>query len=600
MARLLRIASLWSTTPVRVPPSRGSAKAGALPWTRFGTGPGSDLVPTTFQWSKGEHNLRIQVNNGQAATIRLLATTDPGADLPPSLSPVEDQWVAAGKTLVVPFFITATGNEIDRSVVRVTSDNPDLLGKTNIWLKQSGTDYTLTLTTAPSRSGFAHIQITVSDPLGRIANEQFAVTVLGQVQALVQNAPPGGHVIIPPGTSLEKVVISKDLTLEGAGVGQTIIDGGGSGPTFIISANCTVHLAGVTIRNGSGAGLQNYGSLWLTSSSVVANRGPGIQNRGALVLDHVSLQDSHASQGGGLDNTGTATLNDCRIMNNSSTGGGGGVVNRKGATLLCESCCIALNQTTPASGGGIWNIGTLTVRNCTIASNSATAVLNRYTAAKSYNGGGIMNAGLLQLQSTTICANQATSDGGGLRNTGEAEVINTLIAGNSSLTTTAADVSGTLSSGGHNLIQSPAGITLIGGSGDTLGADARLDVLRNNGGPTETVALLPDSPAIDAGDNSASPAVDQRGLPRPAGGAADIGAFEYQPGPTITEARGANYGTFQLEPNQRYIVEGSTDLMQWTAFGVYTADSHGRLQFIDACSGCATRFYRAQLDPARR
>jgi hypothetical protein len=63
-----------------------------------------------------------------------------------------------------------------------------------------------------------------------------------------------------------------------------------------------------------------------------------------------------------------------------------------------------------------------------------------------------------------------------------------------------------------------------------IGGNAMLGPLQNNGGPTETVALLPGSPAIDAGDNTDAPEFDQRGpgFPRVVNGTIDIGAFEVQ------------------------------------------------------------------------
>ena len=93
---------------------------------------------------------------------------------------------------------------------------------------------------------------------------------------------------------------------------------------------------------------------------------------------------------------------------------------------------------------------------------------------------------------------------------------------------------------GHNLIGIADGSQGFGAShGDLVGTtasplDPRLGPLQDNGGPTPTMALLPGSPALNAGDNSAQSVVgsfDQRGqgFARVASGAIDIGAFEAQP-----------------------------------------------------------------------
>ena len=84
---------------------------------------------------------------------------------------------------------------------------------------------------------------------------------------------------------------------------------------------------------------------------------------------------------------------------------------------------------------------------------------------------------------------------------------------------------GSIADAGHNL-SSDASCTFTN-VGSLNNTDARLGPLADNGGPTLTMALLPGSPAIDAGDTALAPATDQRGFPRPAGLAADIGAFEY-------------------------------------------------------------------------
>jgi hypothetical protein len=101
---------------------------------------------------------------------------------------------------------------------------------------------------------------------------------------------------------------------------------------------------------------------------------------------------------------------------------------------------------------------------------------------------------------------------------------NTIIAGNSDKD---CDLSpwGTLVTYGHNLDRD--GSCQLTAPGDQPGTDPKLGPLQNNTGPTQTHALLQGSPAIDGGDNQYCPTIDQRGVPRPAGAACDIGAYEY-------------------------------------------------------------------------
>jgi hypothetical protein len=175
-----------------------------------------------------------------------------------------------------------------------------------------------------------------------------------------------------------------------------------------------------------------------------------------------------------------------------------------------------------SEGGGILTDNTLTIGNSTLSSNSAS------------RGGGILNTGngTLTVSSCTLSNNSADA-GGGLDNTsgGTGNLRNTIIAGN-----TAADfdpdVFGPITSQGHNLIgigDGGSGFTatdLVGTSASPI--DPMFGPLQNNGGPTQTMALLPGSPALDAGDTSDAPATDQRGFPRIVGGTIDIGAFEVQ------------------------------------------------------------------------
>jgi hypothetical protein len=107
----------------------------------------------------------------------------------------------------------------------------------------------------------------------------------------------------------------------------------------------------------------------------------------------------------------------------------------------------------------------------------------------------------------------------------------TIIAGNTA--PGSPDFFGVLNSQGHNLIGNGSGgsgfipTDLVGTAANPI--DPRLGPLQNNGGATQTMALLRGSPAIDAGDNTGAPMWDQRGpgFPRIEHGIIDIGAFEY-------------------------------------------------------------------------
>src|SRR5439155_22233245 len=99
---------------------------------------------------------------------------------------------------------------------------------------------------------------------------------------------------------------------------------------------------------------------------------------------------------------------------------------------------------------------------------------------------------------------------------------------------------GSITSAGHNL--SSDGSCGLAGAGDLQKVDPKLGELADNGGPTQTHALLAGSPAIDAGDNASCPGTDQRGTARPVDGnsdgvaVCDIGAFEAPAGTTLPTA----------------------------------------------------------------
>lgn len=172
--------------------------------------------------------------------------------------------------------------------------------------------------------------------------------------------------------------------------------------------------------------------------------------------------------------------------------------------------------------------------NSTVSGNTATD-------ASAADGGGIVaERGTGTIENSTIGDNEAYRYGGGMYvNTtyGSVNVKNTLLADNTATGPSAQgpDCYGALTSQGYNLIEDTSNCTI---SGDTTGnitrQDPQLQPRADNGAPTQTQALLPGSPAIDAGHPADYPATDQRGEPRPVdyddNGSAvgDIGAFELQ------------------------------------------------------------------------
>jgi len=193
-----------------------------------------------------------------------------------------------------------------------------------------------------------------------------------------------------------------------------------------------------------------------------------------------------------------------------NTAGGIGV----DGTLLITNTRFIANQAQNGDGGAIaFSTGTLSIINSTLSGNSASG-----------NGGGVYSTGTLTVTNNTLSGNSATG-GGGINTGGTLNLANTIIANSPS----GGDCNGTVTADANNLIEdtgSNACDLTDGTNSNIIGVDPLLGTLTDNGGDTQTHALLPNSPAIDAGEATACPADDQRGVTRPQGAACDIGAFE--------------------------------------------------------------------------
>lgn len=294
--------------------------------------------------------------------------------------------------------------------------------------------------------------------------------------------------------------IKSSLTIYGAGITQTMIDGDDSDRVFHISSGATVNIHNLTIQGGK------------TPLGPVEGRGGGILNvDGILTLNRVKIFSNEADwTGGGVDNTyGTLTLSEVIIAENRAAMGGG--VNNS-RYLLASRSLITANQAS-TTGGGIDNNsqGQASLFNLTLSGNIVTGG----------DGGGIYTDRPIQLANVSIVQNSPN----GLVDKVGVRIVNSLFAQNG-----VANCAGNRlpDSEGNNLSDDET----CGSSGFINVANALIDDLADNDGPTFTHLLLPGSPAIDAGNDASCQHLDQRGAIRPADGngdglaVCDIGALE--------------------------------------------------------------------------
>ncbi|BAY60356.1 polymorphic membrane protein [Calothrix brevissima NIES-22] len=303
-------------------------------------------------------------------------------------------------------------------------------------------------------------------------------------------------------------------------------------------------ISSFSTNGGGGIRVDYNGALDLYNTTISGNSaesstwGGGIYNDGTVYLRNSSINNNKGSDGGGILNSGTLIATNSTISNNTS-GSGGGIYNFDTLTLINTTVS---NNTASSSGGGILgngSSGSIALVNTTISGNSAgTAGGGIYTT-----GGGVTN-----ILNNTITNNTVSGSLGGGGIYGSVNLKNTIVAGNFNNYNnqgTGKDIQGTVNGNNYNLIGSLAGASGTVGTGtDIVNPNPGLGTLQNNGGLTLTHALLPGSPAINAGNNSLIPVdtqdidgdgntteptpYDQRGLTRVVGGTVDIGAFEVQ------------------------------------------------------------------------
>jgi hypothetical protein len=320
---------------------------------------------------------------------------------------------------------------------------------------------------------------------------------------------------------------------------------------------------------GRGGGIFNAGTLSLTDTTVSNNHGPGGLENGRYQGNGAPSATIDTCTFSGNDTYGISSEAATLTLRQSTVSGNGGYGAWCSGITTMDGCTVSGNGAPQSSGGGVYATGNFTLLNCTIAENSGPGLFLERSAPSSF---------AVSIVSSTIARNTiyvtspatASSRGGGIdvhpltHITGSAiQLLNTIVAGNAaqqaqytsagamqlvgapvardlntqSWTTTAGTMSTQYYSLGYNLIHAPNGASILGTTtGNLLGVDPFLGPLADNGGPTRTMALLPGSPAIDAGDTTNPPAYDQRGtgFARVVGAGIDVGAFEAQPAGLMT------------------------------------------------------------------
>jgi CSLREA domain-containing protein len=326
--------------------------------------------------------------------------------------------------------------------------------------------------------------------------------------AIEQANRPGGvnpwttaTIVVPTGTykltrgQLDILATLMSLTVQGAGPTATIIDGNGQNPNcypatalscriFDMRTGSTMIASGMTIRNG-----------------------------------RAGIGESGHYHGGGIHNHGNLTLRNSIVSDNVVTAanwGGGGITNAGTGIAYLENVTISGN-TSPASGGGIEDLGKFTLLNATLSGNVAST-----------SGGGIYRNGSNTVTSynyyVTLAGNSAPGGAAVTRQSGGIDFYASVFGTNPG---SGGNCFGDISTTGRNVVSDET--CAFFGTGDRGGVDPLLGPLQDNGGGLPTHLPAPGSPALDTHtqpNGLCSVVADQRGFARPQGAACDSGAAE--------------------------------------------------------------------------
>jgi hypothetical protein len=383
------------------------------------------------------------------------------------------------------------------------------------------------------------------------------------IQAAVDAASEGDTIELGPETFYENVVVEKSLTIRGAGVDQTVVDGMESAPVFLLQYTLDAILSDMTVQNGSGGVIHEggyLGSLTVEDCTIRNSAGMAVSAVGHD-LEVTLTNDLIEGNAGGVTGRGL------RMTNSVVRNNGSGIYSYGLATTYSTALSID-NSVISDNGSGVMSGGTAHIRHSTISDNQGDGLTVQSdlfsfgptisnTTISGNTGDGVVVGEQTYCSSAYLCyyCEPGCSDGccdyfpcppepcclsgGSLRNVTVASNwgvgVVSICGSDSPLPQITHSVVASNYEGDCD--QALGGINLS--SDATCGfslenIDPLLLPLADNGGPTPTHALRPDSPAIDAGGVACEPA-DQRGVFRPQDGdrdgvaACDIGAFEFEP-----------------------------------------------------------------------
>lgn len=372
-----------------------------------------------------------------------------------------------------------------------------------------------------------------------------------------------------------QLLVSDSVDIQGPGAAAMAVSGNNASRVFYLynsGALLDITISDLTVRDGAetdGAGIMDAdenltldgvvvtgnhatndgGGLWMDgfnfsftirnstfSGNTAGDAGGGIyvedtnDDNIANLFQDSTISGNSAYRGGGIyfyDPDSPVTIDRTTISGNTASDNGGGLLlldTDTDGSFVVSSSTISGNSAVDGGGAYFYQADQpVTLRNVTVSGNQATGSGGGLFFYDGYSG--------VDLQFVTVVSNSAAISGGGVYlEDGNIDVTNSIVANNTAPSDADLAGAGTFTVT-YSLVEASGG-TITDGGNNITGTDPDLGPLADNGGPTDTHLPNPGSPVIDSANLALTPGIttDQRGVTRPAGPAADMGAVEVDGG----------------------------------------------------------------------